>query len=78
MGTYSTQMGTMCTHFHPPCTQNGVGLEELLDQPYPVLGTVCPSFGTGLIEYQKKITDLLNMVMNFFLHIYTQGIILEF
>ena len=78
MGTYCTQTGTILTHFHPLCTQNGVGLEELLDQPYPVLGTVCPSFGTGLIEYQKKITDLLNMVMNFFLHIYTQGIILEF
>ena len=34
MGTYSTQMGTICTHFHPPCTQNGVGLEELLDQKF--------------------------------------------
>ena len=39
----------------PYCPKNGAGLAQLLDQPCPSFEVHCPSFGTGLIEYHKKM-----------------------
>ena len=70
-------MCPLCLSFGTYCPKNGVGLAQLLDQPCPSSEVYCTSFGTDLIEYQKKITGGNNLVCGIIINqLYNQLIII--